>query len=184
MGRLHKSEIMNEIERQLDAFQAAFGEYPDFIDGHQHIHVLPVIRGALLLALKRRNLQGRIWLRDPSDGWRAIFRRGRAKGKAGFVKILAFGFHRQARRAGFKTNQGFSGFSAFDPNDNFDAQFQHFCLRLGQAPLIMCHPGYKDDELIALNEAVETRSKELIYLSSGRFIDLIEVLNIELVPNP
>src|SRR4029453_15052844 len=54
-GRLDAREVQAEIERQLDAFEQAFGERPAFIDGHQHVQVIPGIRGALLNALKRRS---------------------------------------------------------------------------------------------------------------------------------
>ena len=49
------------------AFEIVHGEIPDFIDGHQHVHVLPVIRLALLAVLTERGYQGRLWLRDPSE---------------------------------------------------------------------------------------------------------------------
>ena len=66
-GRLAPAELRAEIERQLDAFEAAFGAPPAFVDGHQHVHVLPAIRPALLGALKARGLAGKLWLRDPTD---------------------------------------------------------------------------------------------------------------------
>src|ERR687897_2242567 len=64
---LNGDEIAGEIGRQLDAFEEAHGEPPSFIDGHQHVHVLPAIRGALFRVLGERGYVGRVWLRDPSD---------------------------------------------------------------------------------------------------------------------
>lgn len=57
-GNVPTDELRGEIERQLDAFEAAFGRPPDFVDGHQHVHVLPGVRGELLAALRRRGLRG------------------------------------------------------------------------------------------------------------------------------
>ncbi len=34
-------EIRAEIDRQLDRFEAVLERPPDFVDGHQHVHVLP-----------------------------------------------------------------------------------------------------------------------------------------------
>ena len=36
-GALPRNEIRNELRRQLDAFEAAAGSAPDFVDGHQHV---------------------------------------------------------------------------------------------------------------------------------------------------
>ncbi|MBE0532400.1 MAG: ChbG/HpnK family deacetylase, partial [Rhodospirillales bacterium] len=43
---LDAAEVAAEMERQLDAFEAAWGGPPAFVDGHQHAHQLPVIRRA------------------------------------------------------------------------------------------------------------------------------------------
>ncbi len=43
-----------EICRQLDGFEQVWGRAPDFVDGHQHVLLLPVIREALLAEMKKR----------------------------------------------------------------------------------------------------------------------------------
>ena len=43
-----------EAERQIEAFRPAFGRPPDFIDGHQHVHLLPQVGDALLAVMKER----------------------------------------------------------------------------------------------------------------------------------
>ena len=55
-GKLPMDEIRDEIDRQLDRFQAVMMRPPDFVDGHQHVQALPAIRGALLDALEQRRL--------------------------------------------------------------------------------------------------------------------------------
>jgi len=183
-GSLDTEEVRAEIERQLDAFMTVMDRPPDFVDGHQHVHVLPGIRRMLLFALRRRGLQGRLWLRDPADGLRPIARRRSAMGKAALVRAFALGFGRAARRAGFDTNEGFSGFSAFDPRASFEREMHRFVVRLGPRPVVMCHPGYVDDELRAVDPVVATRAEELAYLASPRFGELLDVLDIDLVPWP
>lgn len=183
-GALPLDELRGEIERQLDAFEAVFGSPPAFVDGHQHVHVLPGVRRALLATLQRRGLNGRLWLRDPSDSVRPIVRRRRSAEKALLLRFFAVGFRRQAIAAGFETNEGFSGFSAFSARTSVEGEFQRFFLRLGRRPVVMCHPGYVDAELARIDPVVGTRSLELMYLSSERFTDLLEVLGITLVPRP
>ncbi|KLK92742.1 hypothetical protein AA309_13885 [Microvirga vignae] len=181
-GQLDEAEIAGEIARQLDAFEEAHGETPSFIDGHQHVHVLPGVREPLLEVLKVRGYPGRVWLRDPADRMASILRRPVGRGKALIVKAFARGFAQEAQAAGFSMNQGFSGFAPFDlsapANRIFETAFSH----LGSMPLVMCHPGYADDELRALDPAVESRVAELDYLKSDAFIALLQERGLKLAP--
>lgn len=155
-----RAEIAAEITRQLDAFEQHLGRAPDFVDGHQHVHVLPGIRHQVLDALAARYPAGSVYLRDPSDSIAAIRARGVAVGKALTVAGLAMGLRRAAARRGIPTNRGFSGFSPFDPQRDFAVDLPRFLVRPGPAHLVMCHPGHVDDELVALDPVVATRPIE------------------------
>lgn len=184
LRRLPLTEIGGEIDRQLTAFEAALGRPPDFIDGHQHVHVLPGIREQLLRAVDGRGWRGRVWLRDPSDRLAAILRRRVAARKALTVRALATGFGTASRRAGFDVNNGFSGFSPFDPTRNAAADFERFFEALGPRPVVMCHPGHVDAELRTLDPVIEPRRQEYAYLASDAFGDLLSAKNITLAPRP
>jgi predicted glycoside hydrolase/deacetylase ChbG (UPF0249 family) len=184
MGRLPVGEARGEIERQLDAFEGAFGAPPAFVDGHQHVHVLPGIRPALLAALAERGWQGKVWLRDPGDRVGAIVRRGVSVRKALLVAVLAQGFRRAAREAGFDTNEGFSGYSPFDAATPPGRIFRSAFLALGPRPVVMAHPGYGDEALRALDPVVESRAEELAYLKSDAFADLLRERDLVLAPAP
>jgi predicted glycoside hydrolase/deacetylase ChbG (UPF0249 family) len=183
-GRLPVDEIGAEIDRQFAAFEAALGRAPDFVDGHQHVHVLPGIREELLKALERRGWGGRLWLRDPSDRLAAIVRRRVAARKALTVRMLASGFARRARTAGFDVNEGFSGFSPFDPARDPAADFAAYFDALGPRPVVMCHPGHVDSELAGLDPVTEPRAREYAYLASNAFPGLLERRTIALAPRP
>jgi predicted glycoside hydrolase/deacetylase ChbG (UPF0249 family) len=155
-----RAEIANEIARQLDAFEQHLGRAPDFVDGHQHVHVLPGIRHQVLDALAARYPAGSVYLRDPSDSFAAIRARGVAIGKALTVAGLATGLRRAAAQRGIPTNRGFSGFSPFDSRRDFTDDLAAFLIRPGAAHVVMCHPGHVDDELIALDPVVATRPLE------------------------
>lgn len=161
-----RSEIAAEIARQLDAFEDALGRPPDFVDGHQHVHVLPGVRGAVLRAIQRRYREGSLYVRDPADSAAAIRARGVAVGKALVIAGLALGLHSQALRRGIRVNRGFSGVSPFDPARDFTADLQRFLIRPGPAHLVMCHPGFVDAELMALDPVVATRPQEHAALES------------------
>ncbi len=147
-GRLDADEISAEVERQVDAFEVAMGCPPDHVDGHQHVHILPMIRTALLRVLRRRYRGRRILLRVPSDRIYAIMRRPEPA-KAALVAGLSAGFTTAALRAGFVVNEGFSGFSDF-ANRPYAAQFASFVRFPGRRPMVMCHPGkpgFEDDPI-------------------------------------
>ena len=173
-GRLPASEVRGEIEGQLDAFEQAFGAPPAFVDGHQHVHVLPVIRPMLLQALQARGLRGRVWLRDPSDGLLPIVRREVSAHKALIVKVLATGFRRAARAAGFDTNEGFSGYNPFDPAVPPQRVFRQAFVELGPRPVVMAHPGHGGGFPSERRAEMATRPLELAYLASDAFRDLLQ----------
>ncbi len=181
--QLWAEEVAREIGRQLDAFLEVHGEPPAFVDGHQHVHVLPVIRPALIKVLTERGYAGRVWLRNPSDRVVAILRRPIGRRKALIVKSLAQGFARFARAAGFQTNEGFSGFAPLDLSVPAERIFKDAFSKLGPRPLVMCHPGHVDDELRILDPAVESRVAELEYLRSDAFETMLEAGGIRLVPD-
>ena len=176
-GALPRAEVLDELRRQLDAFEAAYGAPPDFVDGHQHVHILPGIADDLIAELSARGLAGKIWLRDSADRSRRIFARGRHWGKALTVSGLARGFRAKAKAAGFALNDGFAGFSDFDPQGDYAADFATYLLAPGEKPLVMCHPGHVDDELARLDPVTQSRETELAFLLSERFEEVLAAVN-------
>lgn len=170
-GALPLGEIAAELDRQLDAFVAAAGAPPDFVDGHQHVHALPGVRGALFEALARRGWAGRVWLRDPGDRAGRILRRGAFAAKATVLATLSAGFARAARARGFAVNEGFAGFSDFAAARDYAALFPSYLRAPGARHLVMCHPGRVDAELARLDPATTSRESELAFLLSPRFAE-------------
>lgn len=172
-GKLPMAEIRSEIDRQLDRFEAVMDRPPDFVDGHQHVHGLPHIRDALLEALDARKLAGRAWLRNPADGaHRIALRRAHAR-KALAVRGLTGGLGRAARRHGYAVNDGFAGFSDFNPGKDYARMFENYLRAPGRRHLVMCHPGHVDAELKALDPVTITREQELAFLLSPNLAELL-----------
>jgi hypothetical protein len=154
-------EIAAEIARQLTAFEEGTGFPPDFVDGHQHVHSLPRVRRALLEVLKDRYPGLRPLVRDPEDRPARILRRLAVPHKALAINMLSLGFGGELRGAGFVTNHGFSGVSAFDLDSSYEDELCRFFSHRGPRHLVMCHPGYPDAELAELDPVVERRHQEL-----------------------
>ena len=112
-------------------------------------------------------------VRDSGDKPVRILRRGSCIVKAATVAVLARGFRQAAERAGLACNDGFAGFSAFDRQGDVEAQFARYLVSPGQRHLVMCHPGYVDDDLRALDPVTDTREAELRFLLSHRWPDLL-----------
>ncbi|MGH6835599.1 MAG: ChbG/HpnK family deacetylase [Methylocella sp.] len=173
-NELPETEIGEEISRQLDGFCEHFDAAPAFVDGHQHVQVLPQIRATLFACLEEKGFLGKVWLRDSCDRpWR-IFRRGVQLTKALGIAWLGRGFAKEASARGYGTNEGFSGFSAFDPGHDCAAEFVRFLRAPGRRHLIMCHPGYCDAELVAADPATLSRERELSFLLSPAFTAMLD----------
>lgn len=170
-GRLPLAVIEAEIEAQLAAFEDAMGRVPDFIDGHQHVHAMPGVRRAFANVLGRRYPAAKPYVRNAADAFGAIRARGRHSFKANVVTALVLPFAKGMAARGFSLNQGFSGFSAFDPSADYGADFPSYLVAPGARPLVMCHPGEVDDELLALDPATGSRPNEIAYFLSERFIE-------------
>ncbi|MGL4810710.1 MAG: ChbG/HpnK family deacetylase, partial [Beijerinckiaceae bacterium] len=173
-------EIASEIERQLDAYEAAMGSAPDFVDGHQHVHVLPGVRRSLLDALQRRYGAAAPYVRHPSDRVASIRARRLFLSKALTVRTLATGFAAMAHRRGLATNQGFSGFSDFNAANDYANYFRSYLIAPGQQHLVMCHPGHVDAELQSLDPVREARQNEYDFLAGENFLTALADARVKL----
>jgi len=166
-GRIDRRALATSLHTQLDRFEAAAGEMPDFIDGHQHVHIFPGIRGVVLRELKRRYPRRKPYLRavNPrlrdSDG--AL--------KLSFLKLLNSGFRRAATRAGLASTSGFGGIYSLQAKANFPALMQRWIAAARNGDLLMCHPGLADDN--AADPIAATRPHELQFLNGPEFAALL-----------
>jgi hypothetical protein len=159
-GLLDAGEVRAEIERQLEIFETALRAAPDHVDGHQHMHVLPVVRSALMDALQWRYPLRPPLVRNPSDRLAAITARRLAVPKALAVGALSAGLAGSARRHGLPTNDSFAGFSEFDESVPYTEELNRAWMQPGSRHLVMCHPGHPDDELGRLDPVVGRRRME------------------------
>lgn len=158
--RIDRAEIAAEVTRQLDAFEHATGYQPDHVDGHQHVHALPVVRDGVLAALAARGYPRPPLVRVPADRTSRILARGLYPAKALTLTSLALGFADAARRAGFPVNDGFSGISAFDRTVPYADELARAATAPGRRHLVMCHPGQPDTTLASRDPVVDRRADE------------------------
>jgi len=166
--RLQPERLVIEIATQLRAFLDAFGRPPDFLDGHQHVHLFPQARDAFLKVAAEAAPQA--WVRQCG---RANSLRRLHDRKALVLDILSMAFRRRAERLGLATNPAFAGAYAFSAKANFGKIFPHFLTGLPDGGLIMCHPGFVDAELERLDSLTHLREREFAFFNSDAFPKLL-----------
>ncbi|MGN6570357.1 MAG: ChbG/HpnK family deacetylase [Pseudolabrys sp.] len=164
LRRLAREPLVTEIATQLRAFVEAFGRPPDFLDGHQHVHLLPVVRDAFL----------KVAGEGAPNAWvRQCMRPAKARPlhdpKSLVLDLLSVRFRTRAARLGIATNPAFSGAYAFTPKADFAALFPRFLNGMPDGGLIMCHPGFVDAQLQSVDSLTDLRERELAYFDSEAF---------------
>ena len=162
--RLKREHFAAEIAAQVEAFRAAFGRAPDFVDGHQHAHLLPVVRDAFLAVIGTQAPQA--WVRQCARAPRARPLHDR---KSLVLDLLSVRFRAKAKRLGVRTNPAFAGAYAFTPKAEFATIFPRFLTGLPDGGLIMCHPGFVDPALKSLDSLTDLREREFAYFDSDAF---------------
>jgi predicted glycoside hydrolase/deacetylase ChbG (UPF0249 family) len=166
LGRLDQARIAAEIAAQFAAFAAAFGRPPNFVDGHQHVQLLPVVRDALLAAV--RAAAPRAWVRQCGS-----LRSSLSDPKGLLLDGLSRRFRARADALGIRTNPAFAGTYTFDPRAQIAALFPRFLDGLPDGSVVMCHPGEVDDELRRLDPLTDLRAREYAYLAGDDFAALL-----------
>ncbi len=165
---LQPALLATEIASQFEAFKRAFGRPPDFVDGHQHVHIFPQVRDAFLRIA--RSAAPNAWVRQCG--------RPRGHGRFGDFKALLLDrhsryFRRLAGNQGLRTNPAFAGTYAFHPGANYAALFPTFLNGMPDGGLIMCHPGKVDAELKQIDPVTDLREREFDFLSGTAFPRLL-----------
>jgi chitin disaccharide deacetylase len=171
LGLLDRALLRNEIDRQLTLFESPLARPPDFIDGHQHVHHIPIMRDALLDALADRygSEAKRIGLRNCAPRhWRGV--------KAAIVAGTgASGLARLAATRGHRTNTDFAGVYNFAPSADLASDWQAWLGNLeGSLPIVMCHVAIESDESHGTDPIREARWREYDWLASGEFLVLLQ----------
>ncbi len=170
LRRLDAAALAREVEAQIAAFVQAFGRPPDFIDGHQHVHLFPQVRDAVLDAARR--LAPQAWVRQ--CGSMVPFYRRLSDPKGVLVDWLSRAFRARAARLGIRANPAFAGTYTYRPDADFPRLFPGFLEGLPEGGLVMCHPGHVDAELARLDPLTTLREREYAYFGSDAFPAALE----------
>jgi hypothetical protein len=169
LRRLDPTRLQTEIAAQFAAFRTVFGRAPDYVDGHQHIHVFPQISDALLRMIKQHAPAA--WLRQcgrPASGHKSL-----SDPKGYILDALSARLRRLAARYGVPTNRAFTGTYSFRPRADFSRLFGEFLDGLPDGGLVMCHPGKVDAQVRKLDPLTDLREREYAFFLDERFPQLL-----------
>ncbi len=162
--RLNRHELRISIGRQLALYEDVTGAAPEFVDGHRHVHQLPVIRKELADCLRERYKSGvKVRICTPKH-WRGA--------EAAFVGFTgASALNRLAEGHGFCTNTDFCGVYSFGRNANLPHLWRGWLEGAsGSLPLIMCHPASRLPAQLRLPDSIRhARRREYDWLKSDDF---------------
>ncbi len=165
LGRFSADALAAEVRSQIAAFRSAFGRVPDFIDGHQHVHIFPQVGEVVLAVAKERAPDA--WLRQ--CGRAATLGTPWSNPKALLLDVLSRRFRQRAAALGVRTNPAFAGAYAFHDAADFAEMFPDFLDGLPDGGVVMCHPGFVDDELKRLDPLTTLREREYAFLGGDAF---------------
>ena len=154
------AQLRLEIDAQIRQFQALGGHGSIALDGHQHIHLVPVVLEAVL---DRAHTAGITWMRSTDEPlptglplrcwWQACSDAGLLKWLV--LQLLSWRARAHIQRCGLTTNAGFAGvlftghmegaplLAAWRELSSLGTKAQH------TAPLLLAHPGAPLDQNLA-----------------------------------
>ncbi len=177
-GRLKAASLRAEIKLQLDAFEAAMGHPPAHVDGHQHVHQLPVVREALIDVLRKRGAH-RPWLRctQPTPPERTTLPAGR---KPDIIRRLGAGALSQlAAEHGFAQNGHLLGVYDFNPSpEGYRKRLQAWLHDAQSGDVLMCHASSRTKA--PKDKLLDTRVMELGALIGQGFAKSLRSAGVQL----
>lgn len=163
-GRIDAASVERELDAQFAAFVEAMGGLPSYIDGHQHVHFLPVVRRWLSRRAALLSEYGKLpWLRGAPS---VLAAPGiKIKAKTAVVAAIAVGFGAAMRKSGYSVRGPLLGFYDWTHPEEFEPMLRSQIER-GSYGIMMCHPGFVDKVLKQRDGLLEARDIEYSVLSN------------------
>jgi len=175
LRRLDSEFVYAEVMAQIALFRELFGTPPAYLDGHQHVQLFPGIRDGFIRAT--RDAAPLAWARQCG---RTHASRHFHNPKALLLDALSTAFRRRCAANALRTNPAFAGAYDFRKLPDFGSLMRGFLASLPGGGLVMCHPGFVDDTLRALDPLTDQREREYAYFAGDDFPRLLDELGISL----
>jgi len=175
-NKLDKQVVASELDLQLDAFIAKTGRFPDFIDGHQHVHQFLGVREHLFA---KHYTQAQARFRNTSPPQQAGHMFGGFPKKQLIACLGGRRFNHILSEKQNMLNTSFSGVYNFKQAKNYRQHFNQFLKNSASEGLIMCHPGHDVDD--HTDPLYLSRGHEFDYLMSDVYLDDMRAMDCALI---
>jgi chitin disaccharide deacetylase len=158
---LSRQALARVVTEQLDAFERVVGRPPDFVDGHQHVHQLAVVRDVLLDALAARYGAPGPVVRN------TVPLRYLGAKPITLAALGGLSLRRTLTARKVRHNADFVGVYDLAPGADYRSLARRWLAAAADGALLMCHPGLTPaDDGDPIGPA---RAIELAYLASPAF---------------
>ncbi|MBK2094006.1 ChbG/HpnK family deacetylase [Francisella philomiragia] len=157
-------DVYNELKYQIKYFIDNWGNLPDFIDGHQHVHHFPIIRKALVSLYKEFNMYNKqTYIRSTYNMSKPDFK----------SKVIYYSGAKKLNKMlvsnNLKHNTSFAGVYSLESSaEDFQKVINHAYKNIQDGGIIMCHPAKAIDK----NDPIgKSRLREYKYFKSAQALD-------------
>lgn len=164
--RLDDKIVRSQLVRQIDRFTAVVGKLPDFIDGHEHIHVFPIVADVVRRVAAEISPCFPVPIRSVSP----TFGPTDTPVKRAVIRALASmgGTHTPGVQSR-QLNSGFAGIYSLSARADFARLFRAWLETAPDRGLIMCHP-----RLDTTSGSAAAGMMEFLHLSSADVASLLD----------
>ncbi len=137
---IDRSRVRAALKAQLQRFEDALGSAPDYVDGHRHVHQLPVVRETLIELLRERYAARLPWVRisraRADAGWKGWF----------ITRLGSRGLASACASAGVATNSHLIGIYDFARSaQGYRRLADAWLAGAADCDVLMCHPAARID---------------------------------------
>lgn len=166
-GKIKKIEIENEIKNQILEFKKIFGYLPKYIDGHHHVHQLPIISEILIKIINEIYVNNKPLVRNTNLKIPLIFQNKVELLKSILLSFIGLYLKKKLIKNIIPTNDYFFGVYNFKNKNDFKKNFILFKKYRSKNSIIMTHPSLPDKEIYKLDTLTSQRFVEYNLLMSN-----------------
>lgn len=163
LRKMASREILKQLQNQWDFFEERFGHSPHFLDGHQHIHLLPNVLEAILSFDKLKSK--RCYLRAAPSQSRTLHLKYGLKGMLFDLQMRSVG--RSAKAKAIPNCDEIRGFRRLE-KEITEKQYFPATFNPSNNTLFFTHPGFVDTILKKRDPVTDTRKQEFDFLMTSK----------------
>lgn len=150
-------EIENEIKSQILEFKKIFGYLPKYIDGHHHVHQIPIITNILIRVVNEIYQDKKPVVRNTSLNISLILSNNISVVKTSILSVFGYFLKKKLKKNLIPTNDFFFGIYNFKNIKQFKKNYYLFEKYKKKKSILMTHPSLKDSEISNLDTLTDQR---------------------------